>query len=170
MPHPELDRRQLVVRPLSERKNKVVIERDHVKPAAKPRNLPASSRTIVRETVARIRKAREERKAVVMAFGAHTIKNGLAPVLIHLMEEGWLTHLATNGAGIIHDWEFAFQGQSSEDVAANVARGAVRDLAGDGYFINLAIVRRRLRGHGLRRIRRSHDPNGRPDDPIRRGR
>jgi len=59
----------------------------------------------------------------MIAFGAHTIKNGLGPVLIRLMEEGWVTLLATNGAGIIHDWEFAFQGASSEDVRTNVELG-----------------------------------------------
>ena len=40
----------------------------------------------------------------MLAFGAHTIKNCLGPVLIDLMAQGWLTHLDTNGAGIIHDW------------------------------------------------------------------
>jgi deoxyhypusine synthase len=58
-----------------------------------------------------------------MAFGAHTIKNGLGLILIELIKKGWISHLATNGAGIIHDWEFAFQGQSSEDVRENVKNG-----------------------------------------------
>jgi hypothetical protein len=77
---------------------------------------------------------------VILAFGAHTIKNGLAPVLIALMEEGWLTHLATNGAGIIHDWEFAFNGESSEDVRENVSRGQFGIWEETGFYINLAIV------------------------------
>ncbi len=47
----------------------------------------------------------------MLAFGAHTIKNGLGPVLIELISKGWVTHLATNGAGIIHDWEFAYPGK-----------------------------------------------------------
>ena len=140
MPYPELDRSKLVIRPLRERKSYVVIERDHVKPEAKPRLLPAASHALIRETAARIRKARQEKRAVVMAFGAHTIKNGLSPVLIRLLEDGWLTHLATNGAGIIHDWEFAFQGKSSEDVAANVAAGQFGIWEETGFYINLAIV------------------------------
>jgi hypothetical protein len=77
---------------------------------------------------------------VVLAFGAHTIKNGLAPVLIRLMEQNWVTHLATNGAGIIHDWEFAFQGASSEDVKGNVARGEFGIWQETGFYINLALV------------------------------
>jgi hypothetical protein len=75
----------------------------------------------------------------MLSFGAHTIKNGLSPVLIQLMEEGWVTHLATNGAGIIHDWEFAFQGQSSEDVQAYVRQGQFGNWQETGFNINLAL-------------------------------
>jgi len=140
MPHPQLDRSKLFIRPLGERPNKVAIARDHVKPDAKPRHLSKESRTIIRDTAARIRQAKQAKKAVVLAFGAHTIKNGLAPVLIRLMKEGWVTHLATNGAGIIHDWEFAFQGCSSEDVAAGVKSGQFGIWQETGFYINLAIV------------------------------
>jgi len=84
----------------------------------------------------------------MLAFGAHTIKNGLGPVLIRLMEQGWLTHLATNGAGIIHDWEFAFQGASSEDVRANVAEGKFGIWSETGFNINLALVVGAYRGLG----------------------
>jgi hypothetical protein len=76
----------------------------------------------------------------MLAFGAHTIKNGLAPVLNALMKDGWLTHLATNGAGIIHDWEFAFQGKSSEDVRENVKKGQFGLWDETGFYINLALV------------------------------
>jgi len=75
-----------------------------------------------------------------LTFGAHSIKNGLSPVLIKLIEDGWVTHLATNGAGIIHDWEFAFQGHSSEDVRQNVARGEFGVWRETGYYINLALA------------------------------
>jgi hypothetical protein len=81
-------------------------------------------------------------------MGAHTIKNGMAPTLIKLMEEGWLTHLATNGAGIIHDWEFAFQGLSSEDVKANVDKGEFGIWEETGKYINLAIVVGAFEGKG----------------------
>ncbi len=46
----------------------------------------------------------------MLTYGAHLIKNGLGPLVIRLLEEGWVTHLATNGAGSIHDWEFAYSG------------------------------------------------------------
>ncbi len=77
---------------------------------------------------------------VMCAFGAHTIKNGLGPVLIHLIREGWITHLATNGAGIIHDWELAYQGSTSEDVRENVSRGEFGTWDDTGRFINLALL------------------------------
>ena len=44
-------------------------------------------------------------------FGAHVVKTGLAPVVIDLMERGLVTALATNGAGIIHDFEIALVGR-----------------------------------------------------------
>lgn len=74
------------------------------------------------------------------AFGAHTIKNGLGPVLIRLIDEGWITHLATNGAGIIHDWELAYQGRTSEDVRKNVARGEFGTWDETGRYLNLALL------------------------------
>ena len=84
----------------------------------------------------------------MLAFGAHSIKNGLAPVLIRLMEQGWVTLLATNGAGIIHDWEFAFQGASSEDVRANVDVGQFGIWEETGLYLNLALVLGAYEGTG----------------------
>lgn len=143
-----LDRTQVRMRPLATRKNKVDIQRDHVPPERMGRALTDAEAMVLGETVARIRSAREANRPVVMAFGAHTIKNGLGPVLIRLMEQGWLTHLATNGAGIIHDWELAFLGQTSEDVAANVAQGAFGNWEETGFNINLAINVGAYAGHG----------------------
>jgi len=140
MPYPQFDRRKLRIEPLSVRTNKVRIERDHVPVTAKPKALSTAGEAVVRECVGRIVNARTKGRPVMLAFGAHSIKNGLAPVLIRLIEQGWVTHLATNGAGIIHDWEFAFQGESSEDVRANVDRGRFGIWAETGFFINLAII------------------------------
>ena len=61
-------------------------------------------------------------------YGAHLIKNGAHLLLDELMNGGWITHLATNGAGVIHDWEWAFHGQSTECVRSNVATGTFRLL------------------------------------------
>ncbi len=139
MSHPELNRHDLIVKPLAERKNKVVIERDHVGPQTQPGALSAETAAACAHAARSMREARSRNASVMLTFGAHTIKNGLSPVLIELIERGWVTHLATNGAGIIHDWEFAYQGESSEDVRANVTVGQFGIWEETGYYINLAI-------------------------------
>ncbi len=140
MPFPQFDRRKLHVKSLSKRQDKVFIERDHI-PWDAPVQHPFSDKAMgtIRMTAEKLKQAREAGKSCMIAFGAHAIKNGLAPVFIKLIEDGWITHLATNGAGIIHDWEFAFQGHSSEDVRANVARGEFGVWQETGFYLNLAI-------------------------------
>ncbi|WP_423127069.1 hypothetical protein [Gaoshiqia sp. Z1-71] len=140
MPYPKFNRDLLSVSKLSERKNKVDIERDHIPLTRKPENLSEQANVLVKKTAERIRRARGKDRSVMLVFGAHTIKNGMSPALIGLMEEGWVTHLATNGAGIIHDWEFAFQGKSSEDVRENVNRGQFGIWDETGFNINLALI------------------------------
>ncbi len=139
MPFPQFDRYQVRMEPLSTRANKNSIEQDHVSPDATPPELPNASSRLLEQVTDRIRQARANERPVVAAFGAHTIKNGLGPVLLKLVERGWLTHLATNGAGIIHDWEFAFQGQSSEDVQSMVDQGRFGNWEETGLYINLAL-------------------------------
>lgn len=140
MPYPKLDRDLLVIKKLSERRNKVIIERDHIPVTRKPSNLSVAGQELIGKVAGRIRLAHEKQRSVMLTFGAHTIKNGMAPTLIALMEEGQVTHLSTNGAGIIHDWEFAFQGQSSEDVRENVKHGQFGIWSETGFFINLALI------------------------------
>jgi hypothetical protein len=148
MPHEQLDRRQLSIKPLSERKDKVYIERDHVPVTAEPAKFSEAGQAVIDETVKRLRQAREANKSRMLVFGAHSIKNGLAPIMIKLIDDGWITHLATNGAGIIHDWEFAFQGHSSEDVRGNVARGEFGTWQETGFYLNLAIIVGAYKGLG----------------------
>jgi len=140
MPYPELNRSQLRVRPLADRYSKVDIARDAVPLDAKPGALSGDAQNVLEECVAKIQTARGAGRPVILAFGAHTIKNGLAPILIRLMERGWVTLLATNGAGIIHDWEFSFQGLSSEDVRANVDQGQFGIWEETGLYLNLGIA------------------------------
>lgn len=140
MPFPIFDRRWVKMRALESRANKVVFERDAVSRDAAPGSLNAPAREIIAETAARIRSARAADRPRVMAFGAHAIKNCLSPIFIALMEEGWVTHLATNGAGIIHDWELAYQGATSEDVKANIAEGCFGTWEETGYYLNLALI------------------------------
>ena len=68
-----------------------------------------------------------------------------------MMERGWITHLATNGAGTIHDWEYAWLGRSTESVRANVATGTFGSWDETGRNIHLALLAGGLRGEGYGR-------------------
>ena len=68
--------------------------------------------------------ARKNGKEVGVSLGAHVLKVGLSPLLIDLMRRGLITHLSTNGAGAIHDWETAYMGETSEDVARGLEDGS----------------------------------------------
>jgi hypothetical protein len=137
--HQQIDRSALKMKPLAARANKVYIERDRILPSDESFKLEQDEIQAVAEVAERIIEARQAGRPVIMAFGAHTIKNGLAPVLISLVEKGWVSHLATNGAGIIHDWEIAYQGMTSEDVKGGVQRGEFGNWQETGYYINLAL-------------------------------
>jgi hypothetical protein len=140
MPYPKFDRNQLIIKKLAERRNKVFIEKDQIPVTSESSNLSKSDKELINKTAQRIRIARQKQRSIILTFGAHTIKNGIAPVLIELLRKGWITHLATNGAGIIHDWEFAFQGKSGEDVRENVKNGQFGIWDETGFFINLALI------------------------------
>ncbi|MFP4384470.1 MAG: hypothetical protein ACLFST_06130 [Spirochaetia bacterium] len=138
--HFRLNRKSIKFYPLSDRENRVNILEKAVQPGDSPGDVFPALEAETERLAGKIRQARETGRPVICAFGAHTIKNGLAPLLIKLITDGWVTHLATNGAGIIHDWEFAFQGKSSEDVRKNVSRGRFGIWEETGLFINLAIA------------------------------
>ena len=67
--------------------------------------------------------ALEKKASVILMYGAHVIKRGLSKFLIRLMEEGYVTHLATNGAGAIHDFELAMLGGTTECVERYISEG-----------------------------------------------
>jgi hypothetical protein len=140
MPHSKFNRNGLFIRSLDVRKNQISIEEKKISLTYKSHKLSEQDKELIKKTAVKIIKARKEKRSVMLAFGAHTIKNGLGPILIELITKGWVTHLATNGAGIIHDWEFAFQGESGEDVRENVRNGQFGIWEETGLFINLAII------------------------------
>ena len=76
-----------------------------------------------KEFIFLMERAKKKNKPIILALGAHVIKVGLNPILIDLMKEGWITALALNGAGVIHDFEVAFSGQTSEDVELQIKNG-----------------------------------------------
>ncbi|MDR2303235.1 MAG: hypothetical protein LBE10_01420 [Treponema sp.] len=134
----EFDRSRITSSPLKERHNKVEIEAavEEAERGAVPPVLEEATEKIAGEIIA----ARKKGASVICASGAHAIKNGLGRLLGVMLKKGWFTHLAANGAVVIHDWEFAFQGKSSEDVRKNVAAGRFGTWEETGLYINLALA------------------------------
>src|SRR5258705_7941777 len=143
-----IDLNKLKVYPLAERRSLTRIEDILVNPDSAP--LPCSEdikRQVVR-CAQQMQAARKRGASVMFLYGAHLVKNGGSAIVDRLMERGWITHLATNGAGSIHDWEFAFQGWSTESVEQNVATGTFGTWEETGRNINLAVLAGGLRGEG----------------------
>jgi hypothetical protein len=90
--------------------------------------------------VAAIADAHRREAAVVWGIGAHVLKTGLAPILIDLMERGYVSALATNGAGIIHDFEIAMCGATSEDVDEALGPGTFGMAEETATQLNQAIT------------------------------
>ena len=142
------DRRRLLLRPLSKRVNRVDVERDMIRPGDPTPSMSGHAAEQTLRVAEAVHRARAAGRPVIVAFGAHAIKNGLAPVLIELMTGGKITHFATNGAGIIHDWEIAFQGKTSESVRDNQEAGSFGLWDETGLYLNLAIAVGAYRGLG----------------------
>ena len=99
--------------------------------------------------VAALRRARDGGHGIIWGLGAHVLKTGLAPVLIDLMERGFICALATNGAGVIHDFELALSGTTSEDVDEALGPGRFGMAEETGRELNAAINDGVARGLGL---------------------
>ncbi len=104
-----------------------------------------------KEIVGRIQKARRQGKPVLLGMGAHPMKVGLNPLIVQLMAEGILQGVAMNGAGIIHDFEIAFAGRTSEDVTAEIGQGTFGMAQETGQRINEAINAGWTQGWGIGR-------------------
>ena len=94
-------------------------------------------------------KAHRRRRPVIVGIGAHVIKVGLSPIITDLMERGIVTAVAMNGAGIIHDFELALMGHTSEEVDAEIDEGRFGMAEETGRILNDAIARGAKDGHGL---------------------
>ena len=99
--------------------------------------------------VAAIRRARANDRGIIWGFGAHVLKTGLSPILIDLMERGFVSALATNGAGLIHDFELALSGGTSEDVDEALGPGRFGMAEETGRLMNRAIADGVSKGLGL---------------------
>jgi hypothetical protein len=152
----EVDPAQIRTVPLSGRANKVRAA-EFARPPhgtrsfrnfldALPDILQVRSFNAVADAVAQ---AARQQRGVLCMFGGHVVKTGLAPVLIDLMERGAITHLACNGSGVIHDYEIARFGATSEDVEAGLADGTFGMVEETGREMNEAVVRGAAAGMGF---------------------
>ena len=144
----KLDIRKIKPLPLSERKSffgvgDVMVPVDHEPPPIDDR-----LNQQIGECAERIREARARGASVMLIYGAHLIKNGAAFLLNDLLANDQLTHLATNGAGTIHDWEYSWLGRSSECVRSNVATGTFGTWEETGRNIHLALLAGGIEGEG----------------------
>jgi len=143
--------------PLASRKSKVSI-RDFAEPPGANSSLTRFLDSLpnilaaedLRELLGAIQTARRQRKAVLWGIGGHVIKVGLGPVLIDLMKRGFVTGIAMNGAALIHDFEIALAGNTSEDVEAGLGAGQFGMAEETGKYLNeIAKLAQRIRiGYG----------------------
>jgi deoxyhypusine synthase len=103
----------------------------------------------LRELARSIVKARTAGRPCLLMMGAHPLKVGLGPLICALIRDGIFNGLATNGAAIIHDFELAFAGRTSEDVAAGLADGSFGMAEETGSFLNGAAKEAARTGAGL---------------------
>jgi len=129
--------------PLASRKSKVSV-RDFAKPLARNASLTKFLDSLpnilaaedLRHLLAAIHRARKYRKAILWGFGGHVIKVGLGPILIDLMQRGFVSGIAVNGAALIHDFEVALAGNTSEDVEAGLGGGQFGMAEETGRYLN----------------------------------
>jgi hypothetical protein len=102
----------------------------------------------LRATAAAIATAKRNGRGIVWGIGAHVIKTGVSPILVDLMERGFVSALAMNGAGIIHDFEIALSGGTSEDVDESLGPGQF-GMASETAQLNDVIRRGAEAGQGI---------------------
>jgi hypothetical protein len=157
-PYEEFDLSDVSTYPLDSRASKVRVEdfaKPHVKgsgAAAFLDSLPgilaaADLMAVVRAIV----DAKKSGGGIIWGFGAHVLKTGLSPILVDLAERGYVSAFATNGAGIIHDFEIALAGSTSEDVDEALGRGRFGMADETGRLLNQAISDGVAKGMGLGR-------------------
>lgn len=135
------DRGQLQLKPLTERKHDIDLSIIRPLETIKPGLFDEKEKIIAR----RIIDAKRAGAAVIMMMGGHVFRSGIQNYLIDLIERGYITHLATNGSGMIHDFEYALIGATTESVARYIEEGQfglwqetgrINDLINQTYWKN----------------------------------
>ena len=144
-----LDAGRIRTFPLAERRNLLNIRELAIDPEQPPPEISEELIGRIDRLSGRILAARKKGASVMLAYGAHLVKNGCAPAVNALIEQGYVTHLATQGAGVIHDWEFAYQGASGESVRENTSVGRFGSWEETGRWINLVVIAGAAEGLGF---------------------
>lgn len=143
-----LDLERVRVFPLATRKSLTSVEEILLSPEGAPAAASGWNLQLIQRCAADIKRARDNGKSVMLIYGAHLLRNGAAQILEQMMQAGWITHIATNGAGTIHDWEYAWLGRSTESVRENVATGTFGTWDETSRYIHLALLGGALDGLG----------------------
>ncbi len=154
MPFQKFDRSEIKMMPLVSRLNKISVKdvRDPFNlliGAFKDCELTDSVGRLIKRLASKIVKAYFKSKPVILMMGAHAIRRGNSKIFIKLIEQGIITHIATNGAAVIHDFELALIGATCENVEKYIKRGQFGNWQETGRYINEAIVRGYHDGIGL---------------------
>jgi len=156
LPYEEFDLSGVRTYPLASRQSKARVE-DFARPVERGATFRAWLDSLpdmlgardVRRVVDAMVAARQRNAAIVWGIGAHVIKTGVSPVLIDLMRRGYVSALAMNGAGIIHDFEIALSGATSEDVDEALGAGRFGMADETGRVLNRIIRDAADRRQGL---------------------
>jgi hypothetical protein len=119
MPYPAFDRSRLRIQPLSQRQHD--LDLSEILPLDAP--LPEFTHPALAVLAERMAAAKRRGSARILIMGAHVLRAGVQRFLIDWMERGLVSHVAMNGAGPIHDWEFALIGATTESVARYIQSG-----------------------------------------------
>ena len=156
IPYEQFDLNAVRTYPIASRKSKVTVD-DFATPyeqGSGVRRLIESLPNVLaaqdfKAVVAAICGARKRGAAIIWGFGAHVIKTGLGPVFVDLMTRGYVSALATNGAGVIHDFEIAIAGATSEDVDEALGPGKFGMAEETATVLNQEITRGVAEGLGI---------------------
>src|SRR5829696_5268395 len=144
-----LDLQKLKVYPLSERKSLTRVQEILLEPGDEPRELATAQMDHIERCANAIVAARRRNAGVMLIYGAHLIRNGAGLILEQMMSRDWLTDLATNGAGTIHDWEYAATSLSTESVEDNVHSGHLERGPKRGAIFTWRFMRAGFVGKGM---------------------
>ena len=147
---------QVKTYPLASRPSKVSLD-DFARPVNESSSLQGFLSSLpnilavqsLRELAVRMKRARDRQKPIIWGMGGHVIKTGLAPVIIDLMNRGFVTAIAGNGSVLVHDAEIAMVGSTSEDVDATLGEGVFGGAEETGKLLNEAAVRGARESMGL---------------------